>query len=64
VRELDFSKITLRLQEKHDRKGGGAGGYTVGKLIGNTIDILRQGLVSIYYFSYYFISKVGETAVL
>jgi len=45
VRELEFSRITLRLQEKQDKKGGDVSDHTVGKLAGNTINILRRGLV-------------------
>ncbi|KZF24395.1 membrane bound c2 domain-containing protein [Xylona heveae TC161] len=45
VRELDFSKITLRLREKIDKKGeGDKGDHIVAKLQGNTIDTLRRCL--------------------
>src|SRR2546429_8226855 len=48
VRELDFSRITLRLQERQDKKGGDVSDHTVAKLTGNTMEILRQGLVGIF----------------
>jgi hypothetical protein len=44
VRELEFSKITLRLVEKVDKKGE-EGDHAIAKLSGPTLPILRQGLV-------------------
>ncbi|KAF2186388.1 tricalbin [Zopfia rhizophila CBS 207.26] len=44
VRELDFSKITLRLVEKIDRKGEGDEDHIIAKLTGNTLDTLRRCL--------------------
>ncbi|KAF2756287.1 tricalbin [Pseudovirgaria hyperparasitica] len=44
VRELDFSKITLRLIEEVDRKGEGKESHIIAKLTGNTIDVLRRAL--------------------
>ena len=47
VRELDVSRITLRLKEKQDRKGdNGNEEHTMAKLHGNTVDILQRCLVS------------------
>ena len=46
VRELDVSRITLRLMEKVDKKGDGSEDHTYAKLTGQTLDVLRQGLVS------------------
>lgn len=46
VRELDVSRITLRMTEKLDKKGGGNEAHTYAKLTGQTLDVLRQGLVS------------------
>ena len=47
VRELDFSKITLRLKEKQDKKGEGEkGDSTTAKLAGSTLDTLVRCLVS------------------
>jgi Ca2+-dependent lipid-binding protein len=48
VRELDFSKITLRLREKGDNKGDEKkdNDHTIARLSGNTIDTLKQCLVS------------------
>ena len=46
VRELDFSKVTLRLKHKEDRKGDGDNEeHTIAKLQGNTIDVLQRCLV-------------------
>lgn len=46
VRELDFSKITLRLSEKTDRKGDGdKADSTIAKLTGSTMDILLKCVV-------------------
>jgi len=47
VRELDFSKITLRLREKGESKGDEKKDHTIAKLTGNTLDTLKQCLVSI-----------------
>jgi Ca2+-dependent lipid-binding protein len=52
VRELDFSKITLRLREKGD-KSDEKKDHTIGKLTGNTLDTLKQCLVSPSPKSYY-----------
>lgn len=46
VRELEFSKITLRLREKTDRKGDGdKSDSTMAKLTGSTMDTLLRCLV-------------------
>ena len=47
VRELDVSKITLRLKEKQDRKGDNDhdDDHTIAKLQGNTLDVLQKCLV-------------------
>ena len=45
IRELDVSRITLRLMEKVDKKGEGKEEHVYAKLTGQTIDVLRQGLV-------------------
>jgi hypothetical protein len=44
VREIEFSKITLRLVEDADRKGDNDQDNILGKLTGNTLDTLRQCL--------------------
>lgn len=44
VRELDFSKLTLRLREKADNKGDGKKDHTHAQLTGNTLDTLKQCL--------------------
>lgn len=47
VRELDFSKITLRLTEEVDKKGEGKEDHVLAKLTGPTLDTLRRCLVSL-----------------
>ncbi|KAF2090400.1 tricalbin [Saccharata proteae CBS 121410] len=44
VRELDFSRITLRLIEHADRKGEGEDEHVIAKLTGPTLDTLRRCL--------------------
>jgi Ca2+-dependent lipid-binding protein len=44
VRELDFSKITLRIIEHIDKKGEGDEDHVIAKLTGNTLDTLRRCL--------------------
>ncbi|KAH8754241.1 C2 domain-containing protein [Hyaloscypha finlandica] len=44
VRELDFSKITLRIREKGDSKGDDKKDHTLARLSGNTLDTLKQCL--------------------
>lgn len=46
VRELDISRITLRLMEKEDKKGGDDE-HVFAKLSGDTLSILQQCLVRI-----------------
>lgn len=46
VRELDVSKITLRLVEKTDTKGEEGSDYSIAKLTGQTLPTLQQCLVS------------------
>ena len=46
VRELDVSKITLRLRAKEDKKGEGDSDATIAKLTGSTLDTLQRCLVS------------------
>ena len=47
VRELDLSKITLRLVEEVDEKGDDENDRHIkAKLQGQTLDVLRQALVS------------------
>lgn len=49
VRELDVSKITLRLKEKQDKKGDNEhdNDHTIAKLQGNTLDVLQRCLVRV-----------------
>lgn len=44
VRELDFSKITLRIREKGASKGDEKKDHTIARLTGNTKDTLKQCL--------------------
>ncbi|KAF2644633.1 tricalbin [Massarina eburnea CBS 473.64] len=44
VRELDFSKITLRIIEHIDKKGENDEDHVIAKLTGNTLDTLRRCL--------------------
>lgn len=48
VRELDVSKITLRLKEKQDKKGEADEESTIAKLHGNTLPTLQKCLVRSY----------------
>jgi len=45
IRELDFSKITLRIIEHVDKDGDGDDDHVIAKLTGSTIDTLRRCLV-------------------
>ena len=45
VRELDVSKITLRLREKLDKKGDQDSDHVIAKLQADTIDVLHRCLV-------------------
>jgi hypothetical protein len=48
VREIEFSRMTIRLTEELDTKGkGGKEDHVIAKLSGNTIDTLRRCLVRI-----------------
>jgi Ca2+-dependent lipid-binding protein len=51
VRELDFSKLTIRLRDAGDKRASAGAGDEknrryVAKLTGNTLDTLKQCLVS------------------
>ena len=51
IRELDFSRLTIRLRDAGDKRASSGGGdekthYYVAKLTGNTLDTLKQCLVS------------------
>jgi hypothetical protein len=46
VRELDQSKITLRLVEQADKDGKGSDEHLVAKLTGSTLGTLQRALVS------------------
>jgi Ca2+-dependent lipid-binding protein len=46
VRELDLSRITLRLVEKQDKKGEGEEEHLEAKLQGDTLQVLQKCLVS------------------
>lgn len=46
VRELDVSRVTIRLMEKQDKKGEGKEDATIAKLQGSTLEVLQRCLVS------------------
>lgn len=48
VRELEMSKITLRLVEKTDTKGDEDGEHALSKLTGPTLPTLQQCLVRVH----------------
>lgn len=50
VREIDVSKITLRLAEKKDDHGDVGEKHVIGKLQGPTLQTLQQCLVCFYIF--------------
>ena len=45
VRELDLSKMTLRLVEEVDKKGEGKDEHIKAKLQGDTLEVLKRSLV-------------------
>lgn len=45
VRELDVSRITVRLKEKQDKKGENDSDTTLAKLEGSTLETLQRCLV-------------------
>lgn len=45
VRELDVSRITVRLKEKQDKKGENDSETTLAKLEGSTLETLQRCLV-------------------
>jgi Ca2+-dependent lipid-binding protein len=46
IRELDFSRLTLKVREKGEKQGDGDKDKTLARLTGNTLDTLKQCLVS------------------
>ena len=46
VREVDVSRMTLRLMEKEDKKGEDNSEHVVAKLVGETLPTLQRCLVS------------------
>ena len=57
VRELDVSKITLRLRAKEDKKGEGNSDSTIAKLTGSTLETLQRCLVSTAVIHYMHLSN-------
>ena len=47
VREVDLSRITVRLTEKADKKGGESEDHVVAKLSGELFPVLQRCLVSL-----------------
>ena len=60
VRELDFSKITLRLREKGESKGDEKKDRTTAKLTGTTLDTLKQCLVRTCESAMYIEANLGQ----
>lgn len=48
VRELDMSRITLRLREKQEKKGDSDHDTTIAKLQGSTLETLQKCLVRLH----------------
>jgi Ca2+-dependent lipid-binding protein len=46
IRELEFSKLTIKVSEKADKPGERSKEHTLARLTGNTLDTLKQCLVS------------------
>jgi Ca2+-dependent lipid-binding protein len=46
IRELEFSKLTIKVSEKTDKQGDNHKEHTLARLSGNTLDTLKQCLVS------------------
>lgn len=46
IRELDFSKLTIKIKDKGGKPGDDDNDHTLAKLTGNTLDTLKQCLVS------------------
>jgi hypothetical protein len=49
VREIDLSRITVRLVEKIDKKGEGDEDHVLAKLSGDLLPVLQRCLVSIFF---------------
>jgi hypothetical protein len=49
IRELDQSRITLRLIDQADREGKGSDEHVVAKLTGSTLQILQRALVRLKF---------------
>jgi len=47
IRELDFSKLTIKVCERSDKQEEAGKQHTLARLAGNTLDTLKQCLVSI-----------------
>ena len=48
VREVDLSRITVRLVEKTDKKGGDSEDHVVAKLSGELFPVLQRCLVVVF----------------
>jgi Ca2+-dependent lipid-binding protein len=46
IRELDFSKLTIKVCERSDKQEEAGKQHTLARLAGNTLDTLKQCLVS------------------
>lgn len=47
IRELEFSKLTIKVCERSEKQEGGNKQHTLARLTGNTLDTLKQCLVSV-----------------
>jgi Ca2+-dependent lipid-binding protein len=47
IRELEFSKLTIKVSERTDKQEEGSKQHTLARLSGNTLDTLKQCLVSV-----------------
>lgn len=47
IRELEFSKLTIKIKEKGGKAGDDDNDHTLARLTGNTLDTLKQCLVSL-----------------
>jgi Ca2+-dependent lipid-binding protein len=63
VRELEFSKLTLRIREKGEKQGDGDDkDHTLARLTGSTLDTLKQCLVS--YCSGLRVTRVASSVLI
>lgn len=64
IRELDFSKLTIKISEKSDKQGEDGKQHTLARLSGNTLDTLKQCLVSSFYSASCWKRKLTHTRII